>query len=146
MNGMDKVLTLSAGKASARRCCTSAVSRARGPATPPRGTSGGAAGEADPIARTAIGSRELGVVVGIRFLLDEDSRATSFTVDDGRGQQKGEGRYGHLFPSRPTTAAQRVLEATPQSANPESGYQGGLFRLSTYSVDKRGHWTTRVSR
>lgn len=83
-------------------------------------------GEADPIARTAIGSRRLGVVVGIHFLLDEDPRVTPFNVDDVRGRQKGKGHHDHLSPFNPTTAAPWILEKTPQPTHPESRFQSGF--------------------
>lgn len=147
MSGTDKVLRPSVGRASAWRPHASVVSCARGPSPEtPWGASRSAAGEADTIARTAIASRRLGVVVGIRFLLDEDPRVTSFMVDDARGRQKGEGRYGHLSPFNPTTAAQWVLEKTPQPTHSESGYQSGFGHLSADSMDGPSHRTARVSR
>ena len=147
MIGTDKVLKPSVGSASAWRPYASDISRARGPGpATPWGASRGAAGEADPIAKTAIGSRNLGVVVGIRFLSDEDPRVTSSMVDDVRGRQKGEGRYGDLSPFSPTTAAQWVLEKTPQPTHSESRYQSGFGHLSADSMDERSHRTARVSR
>ena len=145
MSGTDKVLKPSSGRARAWRLHASAVSRARGPATP-WGASRGAAGEADPIARTAIGSKRLGVVVGIRFLSGEDPRATSFTLDGVRGRQKGEGHHDHFSPFRPTTAAQQVLEKTPQPAHSEGRYQSGFDHLSHDTMVERSRRTARVSR